>query len=290
MSVQMRGLGNSGLAVGPLALGGNVFGWTADEPTSFRLLDAFVAAGFNLIDTADVYSRWAPGHHGGESETVLGKWFQRSGKRGDVILATKVGIEMGPQEKGLSKRYILQAVERSLQRLQTDYIDLYQSHIDDPATPLEETLEAYGELIRQGKVRAIGASNYTAERLAKALEVSKQNGLPTYVSLQPLYNLYDRAVFEDALEPLCRQAGLAVIPYYSLAAGFLTGKYRSEQDLAQRAAGRDRQEVPERTRLSHPPGSRPDCQSAWFDTRPGCPCLASFTPRGDRADCQRDQP
>ena len=237
MSVQMRGLGNSGLEVGRLALGGNVFGWTADEPTSFRLLDAFVAAGFNLIDTADVYSRWAPGHRGGESETVLGKWFQRSGKRGDVILATKVGIEMGPQEKGLSKRYILQAVERSLRRLQTDYIDLYQSHIDDPATPLEETLEAHGELIRQGKVRAIGASNYTAERLAQALQVSKSNGLPAYACLQPLYNLHDRAMFEDELEPLCRQAGIGVIPYYSLAAGFLTGKYRSEQDLAQRAQG-----------------------------------------------------
>ncbi len=237
MSVKTHKLGNSGLEVGPLALGGNVFGWTSDEPSSFRLLDAFVAAGLNLIDTADVYSRWAPGNQGGESEAVLGKWFHRSGKRDAVILATKVGNEMGPQDKGLSKPYIFRAVERSLKRLQTDYIDLYQSHIDDSTTALEETLEAYGELIRQGKVRAIGASNYTAERLAQALAVSKQNGLPSYVSLQPLYNLYDRAVFEDALEPLCRQAGIGVIPYYSLAAGFLTGKYRSEQDLAHRARG-----------------------------------------------------
>ncbi len=196
MGVRLRKLGSSGLEVGPLALGGNVFGWTADESTSFRLLDAFVAAGFNLVDTADVYSRWAPGNQGGESETVLGKWFQRSGKRGSVILATKVGNEMGPSEKGLSKQYIFRAVERSLERLQTDYIDLYQSHIDDSLTPLEETLDAYGELIRQGKVRAIGASNYTAERLAQALEVSKQKGLPSYSCLQPLYNLYDRTVFE----------------------------------------------------------------------------------------------
>ena len=157
----MRKLGNSGLEVGPLALGGNVFGWTADEPTSFRLLDAFVAAGFNLIDTADMYSRWVPGHPGGESETIIGNWFKRSGKRGNVVLATKVGNEMGPGEQGLSKPYILRAVERSLGRLQTDYIDLYQSHMDDATTPLEETLEAYGELIRQGKVRAIGASNYS---------------------------------------------------------------------------------------------------------------------------------
>ncbi len=237
MNGKTRKLGNSGLEVGPLALGGNVFGWTAGEPASFRLLDAFVAAGFNLIDTADMYSRWVPGHQGGESETIIGNWFKRSGKRGNVVLATKVGNEMGPGEKGLSKAYILRAVERSLGRLQTDYIDLYQSHIDDATTPLEETLEAYGELIRQGKVRAIGASNYTAERLAQALEVSKQNGYPSYDCLQPLYNLYDRAPFEDGLEPLCRQAGLGVIPYYSLASGFLTGKYRSEQDLSKSPRG-----------------------------------------------------
>src|SRR5437660_4594518 len=168
-----RELGGSGIRVGPLAFGGNVFGWTADEATSFRLLDAFVDAGFNLIDTADVYSRWVPGHTGGESETILGKWLRSGGKRRQVLIATKVGMEMGPGEKGLSRAYILRAVERSLQRLQTDHIDLYQSHTDDEATPLEETLGAYAELIKQGKVRAIGASNYTAERLAEALRVSR---------------------------------------------------------------------------------------------------------------------
>src|SRR4051794_18844057 len=235
--MKMRTLGGSGIAVGPLAFGGNVFGWTADEATSFRLLDAFVAAGFNLIDTADVYSRWAPGNQGGESETILGNWLKRGGKRNQVVLATKVGMEMGPQDKGLSRTYILRAVERSLQRLQTDYIDLYQSHVDDEATPLEETLGAYAELIRQGKVRAIGASNYTADRLAQALRVSRDNGLPRYESLQPLYNLYDRAPFEEALEPLCRTEGVGVITYYSLAKGFLTGKYRSEQDLARSVRG-----------------------------------------------------
>jgi aryl-alcohol dehydrogenase-like predicted oxidoreductase len=235
--MQLRKLGSSGLEVGPLALGGNVFGWTADEAASFQVLDGFVAAGFNLIDTADMYSRWVPGHQGGESETLLGKWFRRSGNRAKVILATKVGMEMGPGEKGLSRPYILRAVERSLSRLQTDYIDLYQSHSDDEATPLEETLGAYAELIKQGKVRAIGASNYTAARLAGALEVSRANGLPRYECLQPLYNLYDRAPYEAELEPLCVKEGLGVIPYFSLASGFLTGKYRSEEDLAKSARG-----------------------------------------------------
>jgi aryl-alcohol dehydrogenase-like predicted oxidoreductase len=232
-----RQVGNSGLHVSPLAFGGNVFGWTADEPTSFRLLDAFVATGFNLIDTADVYSRWAPGHQGGESETILGRWLQRSGKRGQVVLATKVGLEMGPGAKGLKRDYIFRAVERSLQRLQTDCIDLYQAHTDDEATPLEETLGAFADLIKQGKERAIGASNYTAERLAQALRVSRENGLPRYECLQPLYNLYDRAPYEAALEPLCVKEDLGVIPYFSLAAGFLTGKYRSEADLSQSPRG-----------------------------------------------------
>ena len=235
--MKTRTLGRSGLEVGPLAFGGNVFGWTVDEPTSFRLLDAFVAAGFNLIDTADVYSRWAPGNQGGESETILGNWLKQGGKRDRVVLATKVGMEMGPGKKGLSAAYIMRAVEDSLSRLQTDRIDLYQSHKDDPETPLEETLGAFGELIRQGKVRAIGASNYSAERLAEALRVSKENGLPAYQCLQPHYNLCERAGFEEALEPLCREAGLGVIPYYSLASGFLTGKYRSEADLAKSARG-----------------------------------------------------
>ena len=228
-------LGKSGLEVSPLAFGGNVFGWTANEAMSFRLLDAFVAAGFNLIDTADVYARWVPGHKGGESETLIGKWLKRSGKREKVIIATKVGKEMGPNKKGLSKSYIFQAVAESLRRLQTDYIDLYQSHDDDAETPMEETLQAYDQLIRDGKVRAIGASNFSAKRLAEALQVSEQNGYPRYQSLQPLFNLYDRADYEKELEPLCREKGLGVISYFSLASGFLTGKYRSEADLANSA-------------------------------------------------------
>jgi len=232
-----RKLGNSGLEVAPLAFGGNVFGWTADEPASFALLDAFVAAGFNLIDTADVYSRWVEGHSGGESETIIGKWLKRSGNRSRVVIATKVGKEMGPNSKGLSKSYILQAVEDSLLRLQTDFIDLYQSHADDPDTPLEETLEAYDLLIRQGKVRAIGASNYSARRLAQALEVSEKTGYPRYECLQPLFNLYDRVDYEKELEPLCRDNELAVISYFSLASGFLTGKYRSKEDLSKSARG-----------------------------------------------------
>lgn len=232
-----RKLGNSGLEVAPLALGGNVFGWTVDEPTSFEVLDAFVATGCNLIDTADVYSIWIPGNKGGESETIIGKWLKRSGNRGKVILATKVGMKMDPERKGLTKSYILRAVEDSLKRLQTDCIDLYQSHTDDLETPLEETLEAYAQLMRQGKVRAIGASNYTADRLSHALDVSIRGGFPSYQSLQPQYNLCDRAEYEAELEPLCREKGLGVIPYFSLASGFLTGKYRSENDLSNRPRG-----------------------------------------------------
>ncbi len=233
--MKKRKLGDSGLEVSPLAFGGNVFGWTADETMSFRLLDTFVAEGFNLIDTADVYARWVQGLEGGESETIIGKWLKRSGKRQSVIIATKVGKEMGPDKKGLSRSYIFQAVEESLRRLQTDYIDLYQSHDDDTQTPLEETLDAFDRLIQDGKVRAIGASNFSAKRLAEALQVSEQYGYPRYQSLQPLYNLYDRADFEKDLEPLCREKGLAVISFFSLASGFLTGKYRSEADLADRA-------------------------------------------------------
>ena len=232
-----REIGKSGLHVAPLAFGGNVFGWTIDEPMSFRLLDAFVDAGFNLIDTADICSRWAPGHAGGESETIIGRWLQRSGKRDKVLIATKLGMEMGPGEAGLSRTYMARAVEASLKRLQTDRIDLYQSHKDDPGTPLEETLGAFADLIRQGKVRAIGASNYSAERLAAALAVSKANGLPRYECLQPHYNLVERLAFEGALEPLCIKEGLGVIPYFPLAAGFLSGKYRSEADLAKSKRG-----------------------------------------------------
>jgi aryl-alcohol dehydrogenase-like predicted oxidoreductase len=230
----MRKLGNSGLSVAPLALGGNVFGWTADEPTSFAVLDAFVDSGLNLIDTADVYQRWIPGHRGGESETLIGKWLASRGGRDRVLIATKVGIEMGPGEQGLSRAYIVRAVERSLERLGTDYIDLYQSHRDDPQVPIEETLEAYASLIAAGKVRAIGASNFSAERLGAALEVSAARGLPRYASLQPWYNLYDRATFEGELAELCRRENIAVISYFSLASGFLTGKYRSASDLGDR--------------------------------------------------------
>jgi aryl-alcohol dehydrogenase-like predicted oxidoreductase len=226
-----RKLGRSELSVAPLALGGNVFGWTADEKTSHLLFDACVDAGINLIDTADVYSRWAPGHQGGESESVIGSWLQKSGKRSKVLIATKVGHEMGPGKRGLSRAYILEAVEASLRRLRTSYIDLYQAHADDPGAPLEETLGTFDELIKSGKVRCIGASNYSAERLAQALEVSRRNGYARYESLQPWYNLYDRANYEGPLAELCEREGLGVISYFSLASGFLTGKYRSDADL-----------------------------------------------------------
>jgi aryl-alcohol dehydrogenase-like predicted oxidoreductase len=232
-----RKLGTSELEVSPLCLGGNVFGWTIDEPTSFTILDGFVDAGFNFIDTADVYSKWVPGHTGGESETVIGNWLKRSGKRDRVILATKVGFEMSPDKKGLSKSYILREAEDSLQRLRTDYIDLYQSHTDDAATPLEETLEAYNQLVRQGKVKVIGASNYNAERLTEALRISEQHRYPRYRCLQPHYNLCERATYETTLAPVCIGNGMGVIPYFSLAGGFLTGKYRSEQDLSKSARG-----------------------------------------------------
>lgn len=231
-----RKLGNSELEVAPLAFGGNVFGWTVDEQTAYKLLDAFIAGGFNLIDTADIYSAWAPGNSGGESESMIGRWLKHTGKRKDVIIATKVGTE-NRGAKGLSKSHILRSADDSLKRLQTDYIDLYQSHRDDPQTPLEETLEAYSELIRQGKVKAIGASNYSAERLRESLQVSEKNALPRYESLQPLYNLYDRTAFEVELEPLCVEQNIGVINYFSLASGFLSGKYRSESDLNKSARG-----------------------------------------------------
>jgi aryl-alcohol dehydrogenase-like predicted oxidoreductase len=232
-----RKLGNSGLEVAPWVLGGNVFGWTADEATSFRLLDAFVDAGLNLVDTADVYSKWVPGHQGGESETVIGNWLAKSGKRDKVLIATKVGVEMGPGETGLSRAYIMKEVERSLTRLQTDYVDLYQSHRDDDKTPMEETLATFDELIKAGKVRAIGASNFKAHRLSEALTVSKAKGLPRYESLQPWYNLYDRAEFEGALADLCKRENIGVIPYFGLASGFLTGKYRTAKDLEGKPRG-----------------------------------------------------
>lgn len=233
-----RKLGNSGLEIAPLALGGNVFGWTVtDTSTAFKLLDAFVGAGFNLIDTADVYPKWAPGNKGGESEAMLGKWLKRKGNRGRVLVATKVGAEMGPNQKGLSRHRIMGAVEDSLRRLQIDAIDLYQAHYDDKSTPIEETLEAFAQLVKEGKVRVIGASNFTAERLAQSLEISERRGFARYESLQPLYNLYDRAEYETKFEPSAKKHGLGVITYYSLASGFLSGKYRGEQDLAKSARG-----------------------------------------------------
>lgn len=235
--VEKRKLGNSELEVGPLVLGGNVFGWTVNAAAASELLDHFVDAGFNMIDTADVYSRWIPGNHGGESETMIGKWLKPSGKRDRVLIATKSGLDMGNGRKGLSRNHILRSADESLARLQTDYIDLYQSHTEDPETPLEETLAAYAELIKAGKVRAIGASNFKAETLRAAIEISRQKSLPRYESLQPLYNLYDRAQFEGELESVCSQNNLGVIPYYSLASGFLTGKYRSEKDLGNRSRG-----------------------------------------------------
>jgi len=235
--MQKRNLGQSQIKVAPLMFGGNVFGWTLNEAKSFEMLDAFTGAGFDFIDTADVYSRFIPGNQGGESETILGKWMKLRGNRIHMIIATKVGMDMGEGRQGLSRAYIFKAVEDSLRRLQTDYIDLYQAHTDDEKVPLEETLDAFAQLIKQGKVRAIGASNYTPQRLEEALEVSQKNGLPAYQSLQPLYNLSDRAAYEDGLQAVCQKHGLGVIPYFSLASGFLTGKYRTEADFANSSRG-----------------------------------------------------
>jgi aryl-alcohol dehydrogenase-like predicted oxidoreductase len=235
--MKKRALGRSNIAVAPLALGGNVFGWTVNEKISFSILDAFVAAGFDLIDTADVYSRWVPGNQGGESETIIGNWMKERGNRQQVVIATKVGSELGPGMRGLSSVHILRAVEDSLRRLQTDHVDLYQSHRDDPAVPIQETLTAYEQLIKEGKVRVIGASNFTAKRISRSLAISNEKGLPRYESLQPLYNLYDRAEFERTLAPLCRQQDIGVISYYGLAGGFLSGKYRSAEDLSKSVRG-----------------------------------------------------
>jgi aryl-alcohol dehydrogenase-like predicted oxidoreductase len=236
--MEMRILGRSGLQVAPLMLGGNVFGWTADEKTSFHILERFVDAGGNFIDTADVYSRWAEGHTGGESEAVLGKWFTMSGRRDEVVLATKVGMDMGDGRQGLKPEYIRQAVDASLQRLQTDRIDLYQSHKDDTETPLAETLGAYAQLIEEGKVRYIGASNYKADRLREALELAEIHNLPRYESLQPHYNLLERSDYEQTLAPVVEEFELGVVPYFALAAGFLTGKYRAKSDTAGKARGK----------------------------------------------------
>jgi aryl-alcohol dehydrogenase-like predicted oxidoreductase len=234
-AMQHRQLGRSGLHIAPIVFGGNVFGWTADEATSFALLDAFVASGFNCIDTADAYSRWAPGHVGGESETIIGKWLKRRGKRDDVIVATKFGVDMGDGKKGVSGAYIAQAVEASLARLQADYIDLYQLHFDDEATPVAETMAALAKLVQAGKVRVLGTSNMSPERI-RASQAAAGAG-PRYETLQPHYNLVERAGYEGNYEALAVEEGLGVIPYWSLAAGYLTGKYRSEADLGKSPRG-----------------------------------------------------
>ena len=235
--MEYQKLGASCLNVSPICFGGNVFGWTATEKDSFRILDAFLDAGFNFIDTADVYSRWADGNEGGESEIILGKWLQSRGRRGKIVLATKFGMDMGSDKVGLSPEYMATAVEASLRRLQTDYIDLYQSHKDDDGTPVAATLEAYAKLIEQGKVREIGASNFATNRLKEALDASAKEGLPRYQSLQPLYSLVERREYEGEMEDLCSEENIGVISYFSLASGFLTGKYRSSSDVHGRARG-----------------------------------------------------
>lgn len=234
--MENRLLGSSQIKVTPFCLGGNVFGWTIDEKTSFEILDEFTAQDFNFIDTADVYSRWASGV-GGESETIIGNWMRKNKNRGKMIIATKAGMDMGQGKTDVSKKYILKAAEASLKRLQTDYIDLYQTHKDDESVPVEEALEAYEILIKEGKVRCIGASNFRADRLQQSIAASTKNNLPRYDTLQPLYNLYDREVFEKELEPVCLQNNISVINYYSLAAGFLSGKYRNENDLSKSVRG-----------------------------------------------------
>jgi len=235
--MEKRQLGNTDLHVYPIAFGGNVFGWTIDQKQSFELLNGFTHAGFNFIDTADVYSRWVPGNEGGESEKIIGKWMKERKNRQEIILTTKVGSDMGNGRKGLKKEYILKAVEDSLKRLQTDYLDLYQTHFDDEATPIEETLEAYDTLVKQGKIRWIGASNMSVERLKESLATSTEKGLPSYETFQPHYNLYEREAFENGLEPVCLGHNLGVITYYSLESGFLTGKYRTKEDLGKSPRG-----------------------------------------------------
>ena len=236
--MQKRALGKTGLSIAPLVFGGNVFGWTADEKTSFALLDAFVDAGFDAIDTADVYSRWVPGNSGGESETIIGNWLARSKvPRDKVVIVTKVGSDMGQGRRDLGKRWIMEAVENSLRRLKTDHIDLYLSHWPDPDTPHEETLEAHAALVKEGKVRAFGASNLDAAQLQASFDAADAAGLPRYAALQPEYNLYDRTGFEGPLAELCRKEEIGVITYYSLASGFLSGKYRSASDTEGRARG-----------------------------------------------------
>jgi aryl-alcohol dehydrogenase-like predicted oxidoreductase len=235
--MEKRQLGNSDLQIYPIVFGGNVFGWTIDEKHSFEILNHFTDAGFNAIDTADVYSRWAPGNVGGESEIIIGKWLREKKNRHEMVVMTKVGSDMGDGKKGLRKAYILKAVEDSLKRLQTDYIDLYQTHFDEESTPVTETLEAYDQLVKEGKVRWIGASNMTPERLQESLQTSRERNLPIYQTLQPHYNLYAREGFENAFEPICMKHNLGVITYYSLESGFLSGKYRKRSDIIKSPRG-----------------------------------------------------
>ncbi|WP_159728212.1 aldo/keto reductase [Methylosinus sp. Ce-a6] len=235
--MEHRRLGGSGLSCAPLALGCNVFGWTADEASCFSILDAFVDRGFSLIDTADTYSTWAPGHSGGESETIIGNWLKATGKRDRLLIATKVGGAMPDVGKGLSRAHIIRSAEESLRRLRTDRIDLYQAHFDDTAAPFEETLDAFAGLIESGKVRAIGASNYSAPRLAEALATARAHGLPLYSCLQPHYNLVTRAYYEGDLRRICLEEDMGVLPFRGLEAGFLTGKYRSIEDTVGAARG-----------------------------------------------------
>ncbi len=287
--MEMHQLGRSGIEMPPLMFGGNVFGWTADEATSFRLLDTLMAAGFNAIDTADVYSVWARGHQGGESEAVIGNWLKRRGKRDDVIIATKVGAVMGSGEKGLSRTWIMKEVDASLKRLQIDTIDLYQAHRDDADTPQEETAQAFADLVKQGKVRAIGASNFTAARLKSALDISRKNDLPRYKSLQPHYNLVERSVYETELEPLCLAEGLGVINYYALAAGFLTGKYRSEADLSKSPRGGGVKKYLNGHGLGVLKALDEIAARTQGDAGAGGAGLVDRASQRHRADCQRDE-
>jgi aryl-alcohol dehydrogenase-like predicted oxidoreductase len=236
-TMDRRRLGSSTIEIAPLVFGGNVFGWTADEATSFALLDAFVDAGFSAIDTADVYSRWVPGHRGGESETVIGNWIERRGRSDDIVVITKVGMDMGEDRSGLRREHIVRSVEESLSRLKRDHIDVYMAHRDDPDTPLDETLEAFSSLVDQGKVRWLAASNYDGDRLRDALDISQRRGFHRYECLEPLYNLCDRTGFETDLAPVCHDRNIGVIPYYGLASGFLTGKYRTPDDASKSPRG-----------------------------------------------------
>jgi len=293
--MEKRKLGSAGPEVPVICLGGNVYGWTVPEAEAFRQLDVALDVGLNFVDTADVYSRWVPGNKGGDSETIIGKWFAKTGKRKDVILATKVGMEMGEGKEGLKAAYIHQAVEDSLQRLHTDYIDVYQAHRDDSEPAMEETLGAFDELVKQGKVRYIGASNYSGARLAEALETSRTHGFASYVSLQPHYNLVERQVYESDLLPVVEKYHVGVIPYFSLAAGFLTGKYRSQLDTEKAARGSMVQKylndwgfgvVAALNEVANAHGSTPACVAlAWLLAQPGITApIASATNEKQLAD------